>query len=185
LSKCKELIRNQKEQLIEKEKHIETHQQELLKYVKMEAEHNLLQETFKNVKLDYEERLMNLSEKNSILINNLEKSDKKCQEAKEQLTQKVNEHKSECQILKTNIDSLSAKLNESQAKNENLTKLNEKVLANLRNKDNEKKEAELKKMNDELVEEKNMLKSNFQKIESELEESLKAATEREKTLVIH
>ena len=40
-------------------------------------------------------------------------------------------------------------------------------------------------MNDELVEEKNMLKSNFQKIESELEESLKAATEREKTLVTH
>jgi hypothetical protein len=87
--------------------------------------------------------------------------------------------------MKTNIDSLSAKLNESQAKNENLTKLNEKVLANLRNKDNEKKEVELKKMNDELVEEKNMLKSNFQKIESELEESLKAATEREKTLVTH
>ncbi len=183
LSKCKDLIRNQKEQLIEKEKEIEMNQQELSKYSKMEAEHNLLKETFKNVKLDYEERLMNLTEKNSILAINLEKSDKKHLEEKEKLSQKANDYKNEIQALKTSIDLMSAKLNETQTKNENLTKLNEKVLANLRNKDTDKKEAELKKMNDELIEEKNMLKSNFQKIESELEESLKAATEREKILV--
>ena len=185
MGKCKDLIKNQKDQLAEKEKQIEADQQVLDKYAQMKAEYSQLQETFKSVKLDYEERLTNLNEKNSILLSNLEKSEKKHQVDKSDLTQKVSDYKQECETLRADMNSLSTQLKETQVKNENLTKLNEKVLANLRNNNNnEKKESELKKMNDELVEEKHLLKSNFHKIESEMEESLKAATEREKLLVI-
>ena len=178
------MIRTQKEQLIEKEKQIETSQSELEKYVKMEAEHKQLQETFKDLKLDYEERFTNLNEKNSILLTNIDKIQKKQQDEAEKADHRIDEYKKECDILKSNVDELSIKLKEADSKNENLAKLNERLMSSLKSTtSNGKKESDLKKLNDELIEEKTLLKSNFQRIESELEESLRTATEREKLLV--